>query len=553
MTRVFVLGLDAASPQLLQRWTDRLPTFRRLMEEGTWGTLHSTRPPFTSPAWSCMLTGKNPAKVGIFGLRHRREGTYRFAAPTSGQRLAPSVWELAGEAGRDVIVVNVPDTYPPTPVNGVLISGRPAPVEHSVPITYPTDLRAHIDRACGGYRIGPAAEFEPGQREDEFHTWQDVLERQERAVDHLLESRRWDLAIYVSMAIDGISHHYWKDLDPNHPDHDPQAAGSAGNVMLDTYRLEDQRLGRFLERLSPEDVLLVVSDHGSAPCYHHIAVNLWLIQQGYLVLKDPPQAAKASFTKTLARAAFDLYRQSATLRRLARPLRRSRLRDTVVHAQFARRTGGRIPLDALSIDWERTTAYYLGDDRVYLNLQGREPAGTVMPGADYRDRREGLRQDLLAARHPETGEPLFAAVHTREEIYAGPYLDQGPDLLLVPGNDHWNLGGAVGTRLVDRPVVSGKHHPKGMLLAWGKDVQAGGLVEAAIYDIAPTILHMLGLAIPEDTDGRVRRDWFDPDSSTARRPVESVQVPARDAAKYAWTSEEEAAVESRLRDLGYLD
>ena len=135
MSRVFVFGLDAGVPDLIRRWRSELPTLNKLISESVWGPLHSTIPPFTSPAWSCMATGKNPAKIGIFGLRHRTQGSYEFVSPTSTSRRAPAVWDMASETEKQCIVINVPDTYPPTPLNGVMISGRPAPVQPATPIT----------------------------------------------------------------------------------------------------------------------------------------------------------------------------------------------------------------------------------------------------------------------------------------------------------------------------------------------------------------------------------------------------------------------------------
>ncbi|HNB52927.1 MAG TPA: alkaline phosphatase family protein, partial [Anaerolineales bacterium] len=316
---------------------------------------------------------------------------------------------------------------------------------------------------------------------------------------------------------------------------------------------EDQRIGRIMERLTPEDLLLVVSDHGSAPCHHHIAVNRWLIDQGYLVLKkDEKGASRSGFLGSLAKFAVNLYRQSSWIRQLAKPFRRTSLRDVVVHTHFAQRSQGRLPLDALPIDWARTTAYYLGDDRLYLNVAGREPSGSILL-ENYESKRAELCAALKNASDPETGKRLFANVFPREEIYRGPYLEQAPDLILVPGDVHWNLGGAVGSRVVDRPVVGGKHHPEGVFLAWGAGVQAGARIQASIYDITPTILHSLGLPIPADADGTPQLSWFTPATPIAQTPVKTAEYSEVNFKDYQWSLSEEKQVEARLRDLGYLD
>lgn len=550
MTRVFIFGLDAASPHLIRRWRSQLPTLNRLISEGTWGTLNSTIPPFTSPAWACMAAGKNPARVGIFGLRHRQPHSYRFVPPTSAERKAPAIWDLVSQNGDAVIVFNVPDTYPPQPVNGVMVSGHPAPVDAGAAITHPAALRRRLDRLTGGYLVGPGAGFDDDSQDQEVAAWEKVLDRQQQALEHLLDTTPWRLCFTASLAIDGISHHFWKYLDPQHPEYDRETAVSHQDTIQRIYAAEDRRLARIVARLTPDDLLLVVSDHGSTPCYHHLAVNRWLIDHGYLALQEPAAASRR--WGTAANAVFKLYRQSAWLRRAIRPFRRSKLRDAVVQAQFAHKTKGRVPFDALAIDWEKTTAYYLGDHRLYLNVAGREPRGVVQPGADYQARRAQLRQDLLAAVDAD-GRRLFARVYSREEVYDGPYLAQAPDLILAPGDEHWNLGSAVGDTVLDRPVVSGKHHPEGVYIAWGKEVRPGEELPAEIYDVAPTALHVLGLPVPDDCDGRVRLDWFRPQGTIAQRPVATTTVSPHEAGAYRWSEAESAQIEARLRDLGYLD
>lgn len=550
--RVFVLGLDAASPALMQRWQADLPTFRRVMTEGTWGTLQSITPPFTSPAWACMATGKNPAKVGIFGLRHRQPNSYQLASPTSADRKALAVWDIVSQAGKRVIVHNVPDTFPPTPVNGVLVSGHPAPSSGGAEITYPAGLRTTLDTLTNTYPIGPPADFDQSSRQDELATWQTVLAKHQTALLHLLDTQDWDLCFTVSLAIDAICHHFWQYLDPQHPDFDPVSGKQFGDTIRQIYKQEDQRLAQILARLTPDDLLLIVSDHGSTPCYRHISVNRWLIDNGYLVLKkdEPPPAGRT--TSRLSQTLVNLYRRFGWIRRLSQPLRQTAWRDRVVQAHFAHKTGGRVTFASLPIDWQKTRAYYIGDDRLYLNVSGREPQGIVQPGQPYHQLRDELRQKLLALRDPLTQQPLFVAIHTREELYNGPYLTQAPDLIVSIHNEHDSPGGAVGQTLIDKPIVSGKHHPDGLFMAWGKGIRPGASL-AHLYDIAPTILHALNLPIPQDSDGTVQLNWFHPHSAPAQTPIRTAHYPETNFTDYTWQADEAQEIEDRLRDLGYLD
>ncbi len=552
MGRVVILGLDAASPALVRRWLADLPNIRRLTEEGTWGVLHSTVPPLTFPAWPCMVTGMNPAKVGIFGLRYRREGAYRFSTPNSTIWRGPAVWEVASNAGLRVIVFNVPGTYPPSKVNGLMVSGGPAAAHSNAVITYPEGLKARLDRVVDGYRIGLEQRFDDGSRGDQVEAWRRLMEHQQQALEYLMDTEPWNLVFAVSMALDRICHSFWKYLDPQHPDYDPEEAARFGDVIRSVYVWEDRRLGRIMERMRPEDLLLVVSDHGSAPKYQSISINRWLIDNGYLVLEDGAFTRGSHRPNPFLHWALSLHRRHGLIRRLTRPLRQTRLRDAVADAHFIR-SQGQLPLHMLPIDWSLSSAFHLGGGCIYLNAAGREPEGIVKAGADYERLRARIATELMALANPDDGSPLFAQAYVREEIYDGPFLAGAPDLITVPADPRWGLGGAVGNEVLEPPGISGTHHPEGIFMAWGRDVAAAQMLEASILDIAPTALHALGLPVPQDCDGSVQLPWYAPDSVSAARPVTTEKIEAEIGKAYAWTPEEEAEVEAHLRGLGYLD
>ncbi len=551
--RVVVFGLDAASPFLIQRWMDKLPTFRKLINEGTWGTLRSTIPAVTSPAWSCMATGKNPAKVGIFSLLHRSADSYKLRPPTSALRRTPAVWDLVGQKNKRAIVVNVPDTYPPTPLNGICLSGRPAPNISGTAISSPPEARIQVEEAIGRYQVVSTIGFTDDNLSEGIEGWLRVNESQQMAIEYFMDEESWDLLFYVSMAIDPICHHFWRFLDEEHPDYDPTRAEQYADTILNIYQNEDQRLARVVGRLTEDDLLLIVSDHGSTPSHHHIAVNLWLIEKGYLVLKQSASTHKRNWLSPFVRNLYSLYHRSDMVRRVASQLKNTRLRNKVVQEQYLQRTKDRLQLSALPIDWEQTRAYFVGSNQIYLNVAGREPQGIVKPGSDYDQLLERLIHDLQNATDPGLDKPLFSEVYRSNDIYDGPYLSEAPDLILMSGDDLWSLGSAVGDVVVDRPVVGGKHDPRGVFIAWGADVRKGYQTEASLYDISPTVLHALDLPVPDDGDGDVRLEWFQPESDTAQRPVLQSQVEPTSSEPYELTPEEESEIETILRNLGYMD
>src|SRR4030065_410257 len=148
--RTIVIGLDGATFDLILPWVEQghLPSFRRLIEEGSWGELESTMPPLTGPAWSSFITGKNPGKHGIYDFMYRDPKGYRSITINATLRKGPSFWRLLGDQGKRVIVFNVPVTYPPEEVNGIMISGFPTPPK-SKDFVYPPELREDLEREIG--------------------------------------------------------------------------------------------------------------------------------------------------------------------------------------------------------------------------------------------------------------------------------------------------------------------------------------------------------------------------------------------------------------------
>lgn len=146
--QILLIGLDGATWDLILPWVaeGRLPNLGALLREGSWGTLLSTVPPATFPAWSSFLTGLNPGRHGIFDFTRRKFGTYEVEFVNSTYRRGRSLFRIASEAGKRVGVIGVPATYPPEKVNGFLISGFDAPVATGIDpsFVYPRELFSEI-------------------------------------------------------------------------------------------------------------------------------------------------------------------------------------------------------------------------------------------------------------------------------------------------------------------------------------------------------------------------------------------------------------------------
>jgi predicted AlkP superfamily phosphohydrolase/phosphomutase len=220
------------------------------------------------------------------------------------------------------------------------------------------------------------------------------------------------------------------------------------------------------------------------------------------------------------------------------------------------RLGESLFLSRRHIDWSRTRAYAQGNfGQIFLNVQGRQPRGCVAP-ADVRPLLDDLKAGLLAIPHPETGAPLVERVYERDELYDGPQAHLAPDLTVVLGDWRYRTIGLhdfTTNRLISPAFgPTGDHRMDGILIASGPPFRPGAAPEqATLVDVAPTVLHLLGVPIPDDLDGRVLTEILDP--VFAPEPAASASPEAPETPETsAYTEEEDAAIQQRLADLGYL-
>ncbi len=558
--RVLIIGLDGASPHLVQQWQDDLPHLRHLMTEGAFGTLWSVIPPRSVPAWYCFATGMNPAKLGVFGFSQRRPGTYDYTFANFSFCRAPAFWEWLGARGIRVGVLFVPGTFPPRPVNGFFVSGWPAPLNRgNLVYTHPPALSRDIDRF-----LGKPFEFDspvPIARDNEAEALPErirITEEHGRVAEYLLSTRAWDLAIVVLTPIDRASHQFWKHMSPTHPQHDPDRARVWREALKQVYQAADEQVGRLLHLVDREDWVFVVSDHGFGPTHRIFYLNEWLREQGYLVLQDEHVAGQVGWRTrlvgTVTAPLFWLNRASPAFRRLAAPLKKRALSNFLRDEYVRGKTRGIVRLNHLPVDWSRTRAYCPDESVLYLNLRGRDPEGIVAPGPEAHALLEEIISGLQALTHPDTGQPISLAVYRKEEIYTGPYLEDAPDLILAMDNYRTDVMAELGFGAIFdlNPVRSANHTPDGLLIARGPDIPPGRRVEAGLMDIAPTVTHILGAAVPQDVDGRVLFDLFMAESTIRQRDIRYTPLGVCTDEEEAYTEEEQAQIEQQLRDLGYM-
>lgn len=548
MSHVFVIGLDGATFNLIHPFITRgyLPNLKKLIESGSWAELSSTIPPVTASAWTSFMTGKNPGKHGLFDFMQRRKSSYDLAPVSSFDRDAKAVWELASEAGKKCIVMGVPVTYPPTPLNGLMVTGMLTPRGAS-DYTYPAELKEEIAQAIGEYVVYSDEVYSKGRG----HIFLDALhysiqQRAKTAAYLLHKYDDWDLGILVFPETDTVCHGLWWAYDETHHQHTQEDAEQLRNGIRDVYRDLDAYIGELVASLPPDTTVLVMSDHGHGPLRNFLYVNNFLKECGFLEIKD----ALASQVKNIA---FQAGLTPRTAYGMLLNLGLGKLRRTMDKRRGGRGLLKRFFLSLNDVDWTRTRAYsigYIGE--VHINLKGREPHGIVEPGAEY----ERVREDVMAALRElalPDGSPLIEHMWKKEEVYQGAHLQDAPDILFFPKNLETIAFGdfEFGSNKVLEPSygVSSSHRMNGILIGNGATIQANAAVSnPGLMDLAPTILHLLGLPVPRDMDGRVLTEML--------QETPEVEFGGSGELERArgggYSDEEEAEVVERLKDLGYL-
>lgn len=548
--RVYVFGLDGATFDLIKPWVaeGKLPTFAKLMETGAWGDLASTIPPHSPPAWSTFATGLNPGKHGIIDFQRRKFGTYETELTNGSHRYGHTIWKILSDHKKVVGVVNLSITYPPEPVNGSFISGMDTPAGAPT-FTYPDTLASELADKVGDH-IGFIGAFlledmNAGRYASAFERINADLEQSIGTVRYLLSSRDYDFFVVNFRATDAIQHHFWRFMDPAHPQYDPKAASQFGDSVYKVYKRLDDYLAEVWADLGDEDVLIVMSDHGFGPASNKaVFLNNWLLQEGLLQPKN----------------------------RAARSWWRRYIPDSAKMAVKRFFPGfydkARSPLSSYFIDWKQTRAYadeYL--HCIWINLIGRDPQGTVQPGDEYENLRNHIITGLEALRDPDTGLPVITKVYRREDIYSGDQVGILPDLQVeqswdpffqirpsYTAPDSTPVRTLTSEKVTEDRLLSGVHLPNGIFLASGANIRPGkNLPGLNLIDLPSTILYLLGIPVPQSFDGRVLEEIVQnpaPVEHTSEYDYESFM---RREGSDPYSSEDAESVLERLRGMGYVD
>lgn len=558
MSRVLVIGIDGVTFDTLDPWMDEgvMPYLASLRAEGAHAPLRSVFPPITAPAWVSFMTGKNPGKTGIFEFLYTRGGLETQTPVNASVRQGIPLWDILSREGRPVVVLGIPVTYPPDRVDGCLISGFLTPKDKR-DFTHPPELLGELESAFGPYPIYHKEVYQKGKVGRVLDEAFRILGYRRQVSVKLLREREWEFAIAYFEGTDRLQHEVWHIFDETHPHADPKEIAEHKGRILDFYHEVDDAAREIAEtardKAGGDLVEVVMSDHGFGPIHHYLNFNVWLLQNGFLALKrDLPTRLKTI-----------LFRMGITPALGYRTAMRLGLAGLRLSKGVGGRSGlfeliNRVFLSLENIDWERTAAYSKGNyGQIYVNLKGREPHGSVAPEA-YGEIVAALKERLRGIPSPDGSGPLLGEVFSREERYQGPFVARMPDVLFIPSDMKYKALGIVDftTRRFIEPTFgnSGDHRMNGVFLARGGPVRPSGarLPEQWICDLAPTILHLSGLEVPDDMDGKVieaalRDDWLREHPVRFRGPYETE---AKEELELG--DDERREIIDRLKGMGYV-
>lgn len=508
--KTLVIGLDAATYTVLGDLLEdgRLPTLSRLIEGGASGTLQSTIPPATYPAWKCYSTGQHPTKLEFHSFLDFDKGELEPASTD-----APEIWDYLSARGNTAVSINMPTTYPAKRVNGILTSGYVVSGDDWV---YPRELKPFLESK---FDYEPLVDFP-------VHT--ELLAENtgpRRAEIRRLMQSRFDLAEFVAENLDPdflqmtlyytdtYQHFFWEDRE----------------VLHEMWEYVDGQIGELLETVDDPNVF-VVSDHG----FHELEtgifyVNQWLRENGYLRFDE---IDTSGLMRSLGITTANLRDLLGRLRLLgvARTLLPESLRKQVPNPR------GEVGVDQYidRIDWNESIAFFYSG--IFLNAENL--------GTRYEEVRTEIADALERISSPVTGEPIFERVCPPEDVYETPNSPRNnpriPDLLLLARDNAFASPG-IADGLWNTQKLRGRwsvHARDGIFIANGPDIEQGGSTDLEIFDVAPTILHSMGHPVPSEMDGSVATEVFDPESQPGSQPTR-VESESDRIERAAWSAIEQ--------------
>jgi predicted AlkP superfamily phosphohydrolase/phosphomutase len=329
------------------------------------------------------------------------------------------------------------------------------PEKPAMPISHPSYYAPYLAKSIGCFcTLGLAEDtwaLNEGITDDATFLQQtyDIDREREQMFFLALDRLKQGSLVCVFDGTDRVQHMFWRYLEEDHPALQATRLSEHRDAIDRYYEHNDRLVAKVLEKLNEDDLLMVISDHGFTSFQRGVNLNRWLLDNGYLALKEGADGS----------------------------------------AEWLR-----------DVDWSRTKAYVLGLTGMFLNITGREAHGIVQPGDEARALKAELISKLRGFEDPEKGKVAIRELFDTAKIYDGPYLENAPDLV-IGFNDEYRQSWDCATGVVSSPVFEDN------IKAWSGDHcvdprlvpgvffcnQPIDRTDPDLIDIAPTVLQLFGL------------------------------------------------------------
>lgn len=506
--KILIVGLDGVTWSALDPMIEKghMPFLKQEIAGGRAGVLASTEPPITPTAWTSFQTGLPPERHNVLGFRRYtlENGRFQAGINLSSSVGAQRIWDILSGQGRKIGIINLPLTYPPFPVNGVLVSGFPVP-SADADFTYPPGFKDEILRMVPDFEVmqsGLGARQKGRTVEEIVDGWVRMMSQKTLVARHLLEREPWDVFMIHVQETDMMQHFLWQCIDPSDPDHRP---GDFARVAR-FYSKLDAEVGSLIERGRERGFsVLLLSDHGFQRCLDDVKINSWLYQKGYLVLrKDAKRVLISMLSRVIELPLF--YKLRAKIR-------------------FSRAVAGTTNSYLGSVvDYEKSVAFAEANatNVAFLHFLTRDRSAIEKVLDDVRGMKNETGRGLLAdaARMEEPDHLVYKLIFEQNTMASG----------TVPSARFW----------IEHPVpmeqMVGMHHRDGIIV-----------LDSTLEDMdVPKDIHNVpGLIM------KLQRIPFDPLASGAEQNPEPI-APGAPCSGRDGMEAEKAEIEDQLKSLGYL-
>lgn len=520
---MIAIGLDGADYHLIQRWSEEgyLPTITSLIERGCWGRINSTGDISGGSVWPTFITGVSPAKHGIFyGHRELKNGTYQIQKKYADQIRGEPFWYRMSKAGKRIAIFDIPYTHPIEGLNGIQIVAWGAFAPNWKVSSWPPGLIADILKRFGKHPLAGWYVKRPktiNEYEDFYRELLSGVEKRGLISAYLLDQEPWDFFLMAFSEAHLAGHVLWHIMDSKHPYHNPEIAETFKNAIRDVYHAIDSAISKLIE-IVPQATFLIFSLDGMGANYNGRHLLPEIVKRLCMIGKrgqhEKQSRILSSMFKTINQLTPTGRWGDNSLRNVERliPIKLIEIVKRLLPQRFWDYWTSRILY--AGNDWRSSKAFCVPNDfhgAIRVNLKGREPNGLIQPGVEYDKFCDELIEKLSGMINVDTRENAISEVVRVDRLYQGENMSELPDLVVKWVGDapiralHSPHLGTIRGELPD--FQTGAHRPYGFLIASGKEICEGKILEGgSIMDIAPTILYLMGQCVSREIEGKVLID-----------------------------------------------